>query len=183
MRETRQAAIECLFEQPIYAPDGTVEGALVKLEGTSSQLVVERGDEFTADILGAAKAAQRLIVQADRQGGPSPKGPSEHPVYTIAKVISVDGANPTRANKGPAIAPYKGMVVCFNYARHGAKNGVVLDTGDFIHLKPDGFARFKPNVGDRVEADGDAWPLASGTGYVVEAVTFNGKPVSKKAHA
>jgi hypothetical protein len=180
MRGTSRATIECLFEQPTYAPDGTVEGALVRLEGTRSQLVVDHGDERAADVLGAIKAGERLIVQANLQG-PSPKGPPEHPIYTLAKVISIDGLKPARAKRAPVPAPYKGMVVCFNYARHGAKNGVVLDTGDFIHLKPEGFARFKPTVGDRVEADGDAWPLASGAGYVVEAVSFNGKPMPKRA--
>ena len=27
-----------------------------------------------------------------------------------------------------------------NYAKHGAANGVVLDNGDFVHTRPDGFA-------------------------------------------
>ena len=66
-----------------------------------------------------------------------------------------------------------------NFARHGEANGVVLDSGHFIHTKPDGMAKLKLEVGDRVEADGEARPLSTGTGQVVEASVVNGKPVGK----
>jgi hypothetical protein len=68
-----------------------------------------------------------------------------------------------------------GTVVRFNYARHGQANGVVLDTGDFVHTKPDGLARLALKVGDKVRAEGRSQPLATGQGRVVEAVRVNGQ--------
>ncbi|MEO8937218.1 MAG: hypothetical protein ABI277_13010 [Burkholderiaceae bacterium] len=56
----------------------------------------------------------------------------------------------------------------------------MLDTSDFIHIKPEGFAKSKLNIVDRVAADSDAWPVAFGKGYAVEAAMVNGKPVYRK---
>ncbi|WP_256220106.1 MULTISPECIES: hypothetical protein [unclassified Variovorax] len=64
-----------------------------------------------------------------------------------------------------------------NYARHGEANGVVLDTGDFVHTRPDGFERLGLKIGDEVRAEGRAQPLATGEGRVIEAVRVNGRPV------
>jgi hypothetical protein len=180
---TRQETLDTIFEQPIYAPDGAIEGALVKVDDELSQLVVDRGDEKSAEALGATKPRQRLIVLATLQA-PSAKGPSEHPVYVLAKIVSIDGAKPKRVPRVPPASPYNGKVVRFNYARHGEKNGVgvVLDSGDFIHLKPEGFEKMKLKVGDHVAANGDAWPLATGVGYVVEPTMLNGKPFNKPKH-
>ena len=67
-----------------------------------------------------------------------------------------------------------------NYARHGAANGVILDTGDFIHTRPEGMAKLKLKVGDPVAADGDAQRLADDSGWAVEASMVNGKPVKPR---
>ena len=71
---------------------------------------------------------------------------------------------------GPAVT---GAVARLNYARHGEPNGVVLGTGDFVHLEPDGMRRLGLQVGDAVTATGEAKPMARG-GRVVEAETVNG---------
>ena len=65
----------------------------------------------------------------------------------------------------------------FDCARHGSPNGYVLDPGDFIHVKPDGFAKLGLKVGDLVSADGDAHFLATGGGWAMEAVKVNRKSV------
>jgi len=173
------ALIEGSFERIIFSPDGAVEGALIEIHGTTAQLVVDKHDEATGAQLRAIRARQKIVALASLSE-PSDKGPSDHPVYTLSKLRSVDGAKPVRAAAAPLKAGYVGSVAAFNYAKHGEKNGVVLDTGDFIHLKPEGFAKLGLKVGDRVEADGDAWPLSTGRGYVVEASTVNGKPVHRK---
>ena len=66
------------------------------------------------------------------------------------------------------------MVVRFNYAKHGKPNGVVLDNGDFIHTKPDGLEKLGLKVGDTVKVKGQAKPLVTGTGRVIEAQKVNG---------
>jgi hypothetical protein len=173
------APIEGAFKQIIFSPEGAIEGALIDVDGAVAQLVVDKHDESIGAQLRAIEAGQKIVAVAS-ESGPSNKGPSEHPIYALSKLRSVDGAKPIRAKAAPLKAGYVGSVAAFNYARHGEKNGVVLDTGNFIHLKPEGFAKLKLRVGDRVEVDGDAWPLSTGAGYAVEAATVNGKPVFRK---
>jgi len=148
---------------------------LLQVEGRPLQIVFQRHDAESATAFDNVDEGQTVVVEAELQGA-SPKGQSEHPVYAYSRLVPVDGRKPAkpRAASGPA---YRGNVTRFNYARHGAANGVVLDTGDFIHLKPEGMARLKLKIGDKVEADGDAQMLAGGTGWAVEAVTVNGKAV------
>jgi len=50
-------------------------------------------------------------------------------------------------------------------------------TGDFIHVKPEGFARLGQDVGDTVLADGDAHFLSTGGGWAVEATKVNRRAV------
>jgi len=66
-----------------------------------------------------------------------------------------------------------------NFARHGEANGVVLDSGDFIHTKPEGMKRLRLKIGDAVEADGDAQRLADDTGWAVDATSVNGRVVKE----
>ena len=49
-----------------------------------------------------------------------------------------------------------GVVARFNYARHGEANGVVLEDGDFIHLKPGGMKKLGLHVGQHIAAKGTA---------------------------
>ena len=70
-----------------------------------------------------------------------------------------------------------GTVVRFNYARHGEANGVVLDSGDFVHTRPDGFALLGFEIGMHVEADGESRALVGGAGRVIEARVVNGVPL------
>jgi hypothetical protein len=168
--------IEGVFQHVIYSPRGDVEGALLEVSGAPAQLVFERHDEAGAEAFHGVEPGQRVVVEATPQG-PSPKGDAEHAVYAFGRLASVNGRKPVRRKPAAAGAAYNGKVARFNYARHGAPNGVVLDTGDFIHTKPEGLARFKLKIGDTVAADGDAVALSTGGGYVVEATTINGKPV------
>jgi len=48
-------------------------------------------------------------------------------------------------------------------------------TGDFIHVKPEGFAKLRLNVADALTAEGDARFLATVGGWAVEAAKVNRK--------
>ncbi len=160
------------FTQIIHSPKGGVEGLLLLDHGKAVQLVVGKDDEQAQRLVGTLRTGQQLVVSTDELP-PSNKGAGVHPVRALVKVLSVDAVMPRKIAK--ASAAYAGAVVRLNYAKHGAPNGVVLDSGDFIHTKPDGFAKLKLKVGDKVEADGDAHFLATGGGWAVEATTVNGK--------
>ena len=160
------------FRQILYSPRGGVEGLLLAEHGKTVQLVLDKEDEQAQRLVSTLRTGQQVVVSADDLP-PSNKGAGVHPVRALVKVISIDAVVPRKIPK--ATSGYSGKVVGLNYARHGAPNGFVLDTGDFIHVKPDGFAKLKLKPGDRVEADGDAHFLSTGGGWAVEATSVNGR--------
>ena len=72
-----------------------------------------------------------------------------------------------------------GVVRGLNHALHGEPNGVVLDSGNFVHLKPEGMKRLNLSVGQRVVARGKARPMATGR-CVLDAESVNGVMISRK---
>ncbi|MGJ7537207.1 MULTISPECIES: hypothetical protein [unclassified Variovorax] len=164
-------SVEGRFQHLVYSPKGRIEGVLIDTDGVPTQFVFDRHDECAAPAFAGLQAGQALVIEGIEQD-PSPKGETEHTVYRFERLASVDGKAPRQVDAGERI---DGTVVRFNYARHGQANGVVLDTGDFVHTKPDGLARLALKVGDKVRAEGRSQPLATGQGRVVEAVRVNGQ--------
>jgi len=162
------------FIQVIHSPKGGVEGLLLEAEGQTVQFVLAKNDEAGATLVSSIKPGQSLTVAGDAMP-PSNKGEGVHPVHALDKITAIDGKAPKRA--AAAASGYSGKIVRLNYARHGAPNGFVLDTGDFIHVKPEGFAKLGLKVGDAVSADGDAHFLSTGGGWAVEATKVNRKAV------
>lgn len=179
MKNKLQAALEGNFLHAIYAPHGEIEGVLIDARGEPVQIVFEHHDDASAAAFEGVSAGQAVVIESAPLG-PSPKGDAEHCVHSFVRLVSVDGAAPARrraAQDGPA---YRGRVVRFNHARHGVSNGVVLDSGDFIHTKPEGLAKLKLKVGDTVEADGDAQRLVDDSGWAVDATVVNGRAVKPR---
>ncbi len=167
-------SVEGRFEHLIYSPKGAIEGVLIDTDGVPTQFVMDPHDPSVAGPFTGLRAGQTLVIEGT-DPGPSPKGEAVHSVYVFERLASVDG----KAPKAPeAHGNVEGTVVRFNYAKHGAANGVVLDTGDFVHTKPDGFDKLGPMVGDKVKAEGAMRPLLTGTGRVIEAHSVNGKPLA-----
>ena len=162
------------FIQLIHSPKGGVEGLLLEAEGQTVQFVLAKNDEAGASLVSSIKAGQSLSVTGDAMP-PSNKGEGAHPVRALDKITAIDGKAPKQVST--AASGYSGKIVRLNYARHGAPNGFVLDTGDFIHVKPEGFAKLGLKVGDAVSADGDAHFLSTGGGWAVEATKVNRKAV------
>ncbi len=172
--ETLQAE----YRYPIYSPKGSIEGALLHAGHDTLQIVFEPHGGPGADAFAGLRAGASVAVEVRREP-PSATGAAPHRVYRFERLVSVDGKKPAAATEHKGSAPFTGIVVRLNFARHGEANGVVLDNGDFIHTKPDGMAQLRLEVGDRVEADGEARPLIGGVGRVVEATVVNGKPVGR----
>lgn len=166
-------SVEGQFQQLVFSPKGGIEGVLIDTDGVPTQFVTDPHDPAVADLFGKLRAGQSLVIEGS-EAGPSPKGEPAHSVYDFERLVSVDGKAPKAPQpRGDVV----GTVVRFNYAKHGAANGVVLDTGDFVHTRPDGFERLGLKVGDKVKAEGEARALVTGAGRVIEAHTVNGKPV------
>jgi hypothetical protein len=166
------------YRYPIYSPKGSIEGALLHAGHDTLQIVFEPHGGPGADAFAGLQPGASVAVEV-RLAPLSDKGGAQHRVYRFERMVSVDGKKSAAATERKSGPPYAGTVVRLNFARHGEANGVVLDSGDFIHTQPDGMARLRLEVGDRVEADGEARPLIGGVGRVVEATVVNGKPVGR----
>lgn len=167
-------AVEGRFQHLIYSPRGEIEGLLIDTDGVPTQFVTDPRDPATARLLSGLRPGQRLVLEGS-EPPPSHHGDAAHSVYGFERLASVDGKPPEA--RADVDAKVNGIVVRFNYARHGTANGVILDNGDFVHTRPDGLAQLGLKVGDRVRAEGAVRPLADGNGRVIEARTVNGKPV------
>lgn len=147
--------LEGTLAQLLYSPRGTVEGLLLDVDGTVAQFVV---DKHEAHLPHDIAAGQKLsLIGALRK--PSPKGEAEHEVYDLIEIVG---------NKHEAEKELSGKVARLNYAKHGEPNGVVLESGDFIHTKPEGLRQLGWKVGDQVKAKGPVQRLATGDGHVLE---------------
>lgn len=178
MTRASKTRLQGRFRHLVYAPHGEVEGLVLAQDDTPVQVVFARHDDESPAPFTLLQPGCMLVIEAT-PAAPSPKGEAAHPVYDFGRLLTVDGQPPADAPDTPA-SGYRGRVARFNYARHGAINGVVLDSGDFLHLKPEGFAQLSLVIGDHVEADGDAQPLVDGRGWAVEARVVNGRPVARR---
>jgi hypothetical protein len=168
-QEVQVWSVEGLFQHLIYSPKGTVEGVMIDSAGAPVQFVIEGPFPAALANLLALQPGQSVVMEGT-VAPHSPKGEADHEVFHLERLVSIDGRP---APDAPPLQHITGTVVRFNYARHGSPNGVVLDTGDFIHTKPDGFQRLALKVGDKVRAEGPTRHLSNGHGQVVEAHTIN----------
>ena len=164
------------FLHALYSPKGGVEGMLVDLDGERVQFAFKH-EPHLEEIVGLATAGDLLDVEIEPVPA-SDKGKAEHLVYRLANVVAPrdrdDAAESTSVSTSGAVAR-------LNYALHGEANGVVLDNGDFVHLRPDGMRQAKLAVGAHVTAKGPSRRLRFGEGRVIEAEVVNGQAVAKKA--
>jgi hypothetical protein len=170
--------IEGKFEFPLFSPKGGIEGLLINVNGDVVQLTIDKEAEQLSALVEDLENGQTLVVDA----APFPhshKGESEHSVLTLKRVLQIDGVDVKDTSHAKA-RKFRGKVIRLNYARHGEANGLVLDSGDFIHLKPDGFIAAQLSIGDVVEARGPTKRLVTGNGFVVEAQEVNGKTIAQK---
>jgi hypothetical protein len=164
-------SVEGRFQHLIYSPKGGIEGLLIETEGIVTQFAIDPDDAASVAQLLSLRRDQALVVEG-REAGPSPKGDGEHVVYHFERLAAVDGRATHSAARETQV---HGKVVRLNFAKHGAANGVVLDSGDFVHLRPQGMERLQLKPGDQVEAEGAAHPLVTVNGWVIEAHSVNGE--------
>ena len=163
------------------SPKGAIEGFLLHFEGRTVQINVTSDVGF-AVVRGIGQNVE-ATVEPDSDSVKHGKG--DHPVFSLVTLTGTDGKALIHAGAGEAkTATAEGIVKRINYARHGAANGVVLESGEFIYLKPEGMKNIVLKVGDKVTAEGTAALMPLGQ-QVIEAKTVNGVAVmaKKSAHA
>jgi hypothetical protein len=161
------ATLSCRVVSHNFSPEGRVDGLLVEIDGLPAQVVFpsDPGDELTRSLTPGQTAD--LIVETQ----PTPETvATAHPVYRYLSLATTESTNGRSAQPPDTLL---GSVARMNYSRHGEANGVVLEQGDFIHLKPRGMRQIVLKVGDAVNAKGKARPMDAG-GQVLEAACVNG---------
>lgn len=171
-----------------FAPKGEIDGLLLDVDGKTVQVNIPPDKGPGVERLVGLSIA--VVVGPEPKVADHPKG--DHPVH---KFIAFQGESaeakpphkpePKRAHEGHGHEEpieVSGTVERLNYAKHGEANGVVLNTGDFVHLKPDGMKAAALKVGQEVSARGKATPSQSGK-RAIEAEVVNGKELGhKKSH-
>lgn len=165
------------FKYLIYSPKGMIEGLLLEVHDEPLQVVIQAGEQLAASF---AKLKEGTTLELETSAEKhSPKGEAAHPVHRLHKVLSIGGKTYEPELVKSQQAKVKGVVARFNYAKHGEPNGVVLDSGDFVHLKPEGMAASALEIGDAVDAAGEARAMVFGH-RVIEATRINGRAIARK---
>ena len=164
--------IEGTLSQFNYSPKGSYEALIVTTKKGPVQVNFEPDQ---ADVLAATLKTGGKV--SFKTGPAHEKSDAVHPVCQLIG-LKVHG-------KAVKLAPeiqVTGTVERLNYALHGEVNGVVLDTGDFVHLKPHGARALRLEVGQTLQAGGRTQPMLFGEHRVMEAETANGVDLNHLKH-
>jgi hypothetical protein len=154
------------LQQVLFSPKGGIEGLLMKVGSTSIQVSM---DPATVDASVLADAVGKPI---EAQGSPdhSPKTKvGVHPVYKLRAITKIGGK---ALKPNGAGHPVSGVVSSVHYAKHGEPNGVILESGEFIHTRPLGMKKLKLEVGSKVVVLGEMRMTVLGT-PLIEAHEVN----------
>jgi hypothetical protein len=111
-----------------------------------------------------------VLAQADRS---SKTDGGAHPVFEFESFADAAGKAIDPPDEDSAWTTIEGVVADLHFARHGQANGVILENGDFIHLRPKGMAQAELRVGSQVKAVGDVRVTLLGN-RLLEAHKVNG---------
>lgn len=147
-------------QQLLFSPKGGIEGALIKQKGQVLQVSMD--PETGADFAQRSGPGKRVRVLAVADHSPKTRD-GVHPVYRFESWADASGQQITPADTDLAGTTIKGVVASLHYARHGQPNGVILATGEFIHLRPHGMVQTGLAVGSQVSAVGEVRVTLLGT--------------------
>lgn len=153
------------------SPKGTFEGLLLKT--SKGRVQVNFASELSGYFVGVAKSGAEIKLPVEpweaREGG-------VHDVFRLNEDFAVRIQEKDRSSKSER--QFAGKIVRLNYALHGEVNGGLLDSGEFLHLKPHGAAQVKLKRGMLVSGEGKRKP-ATGQTIVIEAEQVNGIRLEK----
>jgi len=175
--EPKFVKFQGLLQEFNLSSKGGIEGFLLHNSDGQTVQVNVTPDVGFAVVRGIG---QNVEATVEPEKAPNKRRKGDHPVYRLITLTGNEGKALVFANRGDAeVVTVQGIVKRINYTRHGEANGVVLESGEFIHLKPDGMKHAGLKVADHVTADGTASLMPLGQ-QVIEATTVNGIAVGSK---
>ena len=159
------------------SPKGFYEGLLLD---TTKQLVqVNFPKEAPRSLIDALTPGAKASFEVEPE---EPRGKPDHDVFKLIRVL---GENENGTPHPDEHQSFSGRIVRLNYALHGEVNGGILDSGDFLHLKPEGAAALNIKPDMEVQGTGETKPMVGGHS-VIDAHVVNGIRINhpaKKKHA
>ncbi|MEO6278230.1 hypothetical protein [Roseateles sp.] len=147
-------------QQLLFSPKGAVEGALISMKGSLVQVSASSGKGVALAQATGPGRQLRVLAVPDR----SPKAADgAHSVFKFKSFADVAGKAIKASDAEHVETTIKGVVSAWHFARHGEPNGVMLATGEFIHLRPQGVAAAGLDIGSKVNAVGKLGMTALGT--------------------
>jgi hypothetical protein len=159
-RESKSETLSGHLDQILFSPKGGLEGLLLTVDDEPLQISMP---STTADAEALSRAVgQTIEVKAAADHSPKTKD-GAHPVYKLEAITKIAG----KAFKAsPNSDRIKGVVAAIHYAKHGEPNGVILESGEFIHTRPHGMKKLKLKVGSKVSASGELRMTVLGTSLI-----------------
>jgi hypothetical protein len=155
--QSKSVTLSGHLQQILFSPKGGVEGLLIKAGEDTVQVSMEP-TTANAEALAAA-VGKPIEVKATADHSPKTKD-SAHPVYKMHVITKVAG----KAFK-PVDEPdrVKGIVNAIHFAKHGEPNGIMLESGEFVHTRPHGMKKLKLKIGAEIVAHGHLRTTVLGT--------------------
>lgn len=162
--------------QFVFSPKGAVEGLYIaQPDEAPVQVVVPLmcSDAIARSLRAGDRVTVRVGLEDERDND------ELHHVFRLHAMLNESGKPLSVGGDMDGRSKVVGKVKYLNFAKHGEPNGVVLESGDFVHLKPEGMERLQLAIGDEVRAEGKTRSHVLG-GVVLEAESVNGKKLAKK---
>jgi hypothetical protein len=165
-----------VLEEFNLSPKGGVEGFLLHSDGQTVQVNVTTDVGFAV----VRGIGQNVEATVEPEHASAKHEVGRHAVYRLISLTGADGKPLIFDGSGAKdVATVQGVVKRINYDRHGAANGVILGSGDFVYMKPEAMKRAGLKVGDHVTAEGASGMMPLGQ-RIIEAKTVNGTVLTSK---
>jgi hypothetical protein len=164
------------------SPKGVPEGIVLRLADGTGTAQVNFDPAVAGQVTAAVTEGQAVTIDAAPE--PDAHADAAHPVFDLVRLSNPAGGDPLFVAGGSAEpdVSVRGQVVRLNHARRGEVNGGILDTGDFVHLRPHGVKAIGGlSVGQTLDVRGEVRPGWSGH-RVIEARLANGIEIGKPPH-
>lgn len=160
---------------------GEVQGYNLDPRGNYNGVILKEGDHtvqfnFRPDAASTVTAAAPVGKKVQLCGEPESRT-SDRTTYRLVNIIGDDGKK--TAVSGPDAGQTmhaEGTVKQLNYTPRGEVDGVILDTGDFVHVDPRSAATLNLSVGQKITAEGRGHAMTGGHN-VIEADQVNGQTI------